>query len=429
MTVEIAAIALLIVFLLVVSALFSASETALAAASRLRIDHLARKGHRRARIVDRMRAHKERMVTSLLLGNNLVNILASALATSLFLGWFGEAGIAYATLAMTALIVVFSEVMPKTYAINHPERTALAVAPTVRAIIALLAPVAVVLTAFVQGCLRGMGIQVASGSLQRITDEELRGAIELHAEGPAGGRHKRGMLRSILDLDHVEVREVMTHRRHVETIEADLPPATIIERVLASPFTRIPLWQEKPDNIIGVLHAKAVLRAVRGAGTDLGAVDIRAITGKPWFTPETTSLLQQLQAFRDRREHFALVVDEYGALMGVITLEDIIEDIVGEIPGEHDVPVSGVRAQPDGSFIVAGAVTLRDLNREFDWNLPDDEASTVAGLLLYESRRIPRVGQIFNFYGFRFEVLRRMRNQITSVLIRPPSGPPPDQTS
>jgi len=429
MTVEIAATALLIVFLLVVSALFSASETALVAASRLRIHQLAKKGRRRARIVDQMRTHKERMVASILLGNNLVNILASALATSLFLGWFGDAGIAYATLAMTALIVVFSEVMPKAYAIARPERTALAVAPAIRAITALLAPVAVLLTTIAKGCLRSLGIPAASGSLQRISDEDLRGAIELHAEGPGAGRHKRGMLRSILDLDHVEVREVMTHRRHVETIDADLPPAAIIERVLASPFTRIPLWREKPDNIVGVLHAKAVLRAVRGAGADLGAVDIRAITGKPWFTPETTSLLQQLQAFRDRREHFALVVDEYGALMGVITLEDIIEDIVGEISGDQDVPVSGVRAQPDGSFIVAGAVTLRDLNREFDWNLPDEEASTVAGLLLHESRRIPRVGQIFNFYGFRFEVLRRMRNQITSVLIRPPSEPPPDQAT
>ena len=435
MTAEIAFVAFVIVFLLVVSALFSASETALVAASRLRIHQLARQGHRRAGIVEWMRTHKERMVATILLGNNLVNILASSLATSLFIGWFEEAGIAYATVAMTALIVVFAEVMPKAYAINHPDRTALAVAPTIRVFITLLAPVANMLTTIVRSLLRVFGIQVATGSLQRITDEELRGAIDLHGEGldeslrdgsRAGlgeGRHKRGMLRSILDLDDVEVREVMTHRRHVETIDADQPAAAIIERVLASPFTRIPLWQGKPDNIIGVLHAKAVLRAVRQAGANVDAVDIRAITGKPWFAPETTSLLHQLQAFRDRREHFALVVDEYGALMGVITLEDIIEDIVGEIADEHDVPVSGVRVQPDGSYVVAGTATIRDLNRAFDWNLPDDEAATVAGLLLYESRRIPRAGQIFNFYGFRFEVLRRQRNQITTVLIRPPGSP------
>jgi Mg2+/Co2+ transporter CorB len=229
------------------------------------------------------------------------------------------------------------------------------------------------------------------------------------------------MLRSILDLDDVEVREVMTHRRNVETIDADLSAPSIVERVLASPYTRIPLWQGKPDNIVGVLHAKAVLRAVRSAGADVSAVDIRSIAAKPWFTPETTSLLQQLQAFRDRREHFALVVDEYGALMGVITLEDIIEDIVGEIADAHDVPVSGVRAQQDGSYVVAGTVTIRDLNREFDWSLPDEDAATIAGLLLHESRHIPRVGQIFNFYGFRFEVLRRQRNQILSILIRPPA--------
>lgn len=422
MTVEIVTSLLFIVVLIVVSALFSASETALIAASRLRIHQLAKKGHRRAVVVERMRTHKERMVATILLGNNLVNILASALATSLFLRWFGDAGIAYATLAMTAVIVVFAEVMPKAYAINYADRTALAVAPAIRAIIIVLAPVANFLTAVVRGLLRVFGVQVATGTLQRITDEELRGAIELHEEGPAGGRHKRGMLRSILDLGDVEVREVMTHRRHVEAIDADLPAATIIERVLASPYTRIPIWQGKPDNIVGVLHAKAVLRAVRNAGTDIGSLDIRAIAGKPWFTPESTSLLQQLQAFRDRREHFTLVVDEYGTLMGVVTLEDIIEDIVGEISDEHDVRVSGVRAQPDGSYIVAGTVTLRDLNREFDWNLPDEDASTVAGLILYESRRIPRVGQIFNFYGFRFEVLRRQRNQIATVLIRPPGS-------
>jgi Mg2+/Co2+ transporter CorB len=230
------------------------------------------------------------------------------------------------------------------------------------------------------------------------------------------------MLHSILDLDDVEVYEVMTHRRSVEMLDIRDSPRNLVEQVLRSPYTRLPLYDKDQDNIIGVVHAKALLRAIGTSEKGMDSVDICAVATEPWFIPDSTSLLEQLQAFRQRREHFALVVDEYGAFMGVVTLEDILEEIVGDIDDEHDMTVAGVRPQADGSYIVNGSVTIRDLNREFDWRLPDDEATTIAGLVLYEARMIPDPGQVFRFHKFRFEILRRQRNQITLLRVRPPAA-------
>ena len=258
------------------------------------------------------------------------------------------------------------------------------------------------------------------------TDEALRSAIEEHtssdADDAAEVRQERAMLRSILDLADVSVSAVMTHRRHMVTIDVDLPPPAIVDAALASPFTRIPLWRGEPDNIIGIVHAKALLRAVRAARGAIDHLQVETLGSQPWFVPDTTSLLDQLQAFRARREHFALVVDEYGSLLGLVTLEDILEEIVGDITDELDVHVAGVFPQPDGAYIVDGTVTVRDLNREFDWKLPEEnEYSTLAGLVIYESQRLPEVGQTFTFFGFRFEILRRQRNQILTLKIDPPT--------
>ena len=410
-----------IVALLVVSAFFSGSETALTAASRARMHQLEHEGNARAHVVNQLREDKERLISAILLGNNLVNILASALMTALFIGLVGEAAVPLATLLMTVLVLIFAEVLPKTYAIHHAESSALRVGSILRAVVIMLAPVSRGITAIVRLMLRAFGADPRGVTVTDYVDE-LRGAIELHRGPEEETRTERAMLRSILDLTDVEVSEIMTHRRNVAAIEADLPPEQIVQHVLDSPYTRMPIWREEPDNIVGVLHAKDVLRAVQAEGGDLHRVDIRAIAAKPWFIPDSTSLLDQLQAFRTRREHFALVVDEYGDLQGVVTLEDILEEIVGDISDEHDIPVAGVRPQPNGSFIVDGTVTIRDLNRRFEWRLPDEEASTVAGLVLHEARRIPEVGQTYIFYGFRFEILRRQRNQVTSIRITPPTA-------
>ena len=320
-------------------------------------------------------------------------------------------------------MLIFAEVLPKTYAINNADRTALSVAPVVRLLVLVLSPLSDAVQVVVRATLRLFSVSTES-NLGAISDDELRGAIDLHAETGSTDDQERAMLRSILDLDHVEVGEIMVHRKDIFTVDAGLSPTTILEQVIASPYTRIPIWRKKPDNIIGVLHAKTLLSAVKLQAPATEKLDIPGLAAKPWFIPESTTLLQQLHAFRKKREHFALVVDEYGVLMGIVTLEDILEEIVGDISDEFDIAVPGVRLQADDTFIIKGDVTIRDLNRQFDWSLPDDQAATLAGLVLHESRRIPDVGQVFNFYDFRFEILRRKRNQITSLRLSPPKHPP-----
>ena len=411
-----------IAFLLLLSGFFSGSETALTGASRARIHVLEREGNRRAGLVRRMWDRRDRLLGAILLGNNLVNIMASALATSVLISFFGDAGVAYATVGMTFLVLIFAEVLPKTYAIHNPDRMALWVSPAMRVVVILLAPITQVVHVVVRGTLRVFGVKLTPGLSSRLAEEELRGAIELFHTGGKEVRQEREMLRSILDLNDVDVSEIMTHRSKVTALDVGQPAAAIVEQVLDSPHTRLPLWQDDPDNIVGVLHAKELFRAVRRHPEEIDALDIMAIANRPWFIPEGTDLLSQLQAFRHRREHFAIVVDEYGEVLGIVTLEDILEEIVGEISDEHDLRIEGVRPAKDSGIVVNGDVTIRDLNRQFDWDLPDEEASTIAGLVLHEARTIPNVGQVFVFHDMRFEVMGRKRNQITAVKVTPGSG-------
>ncbi len=410
-----------IIVLMALSAFFSGAETALTAASRPLIHQLEQTGSVRAAIVNRLYANRPRLISALLLGNNLVNILAAALATRVMLDLFGDAGVAYATLTMTLVVLIFAEIIPKTYAFRNANDLALSVARPVRALVLLFHPPVRALLWVVRGIFRIFGADIRDEEAIGGGEEELRGAIELHDGDETAVRHERAMLRSVMDLADVQVGEIMVHRRNLVMIDADGAPEDVVYQALASPYTRIPVWRETPDNIVGILHAKALLRAVQERKGDTAGLDIVEIAAEPWFIPEYTPLLDQLLVFRERREHFALVVDEYGGLMGIVTLEDILEEIVGEISDEHDVTVSGVRVQPDGSYVVNGDVTIRDLNRQFEWTLPDEEAATVAGLVLHETRRIPDVGQTFIFHDIRFEILRRQRHQITSVRITPPT--------
>ncbi len=412
---------LAIVALLFLSAFFSGSETALTAASPARLHHLEREGNRRARLVNRLAENRERMIGAILLGNNLVNILASVLAASVFISLFGDAGVAYATVVMTLVVVIFAEVMPKTYAIRHADRMALAVAPLMRIVVGLFSPFTRSIQAAVGGLMRLFGAGRSVRARLVTPAEELRGAIALHTDEGGIIKHERDMLGSILDLSDVRISEIMVHRKQMYVIDARLPSERMIEAVLASPYTRIPLWRDQPENILGILHTKDVLRALSENAGDVADLDIAGIAAEPWFVPETTTLREQLNAFRRRQAHFALVVEEYGALQGLVTLEDILEEIVGDIADEHDVTVSGLRPEADGSVLVEGTVTIRDLNRQFDWDLPDEEAATVAGLVMHEARDIPKAGQTFAIHGFTFEVLRRQRNQITALRVRPPA--------
>ena len=421
---EIAMTVAAILVLLIMSAFFSGSETALTAASRARIHQLAKAGSRRAVSVEELRDNPSSLIGAILIGNNITNISASVLATSLLIALFGETGVVYATIGMTVLVVIFAEILPKTFAINRAEKAALAVAPLIRALVWVIHPINRVTSILVIWVLRLAGVQVSATLGHDENEAELRGMIDLH-EGPdQDAEQERQMLRSILDLGDVWVEDVMTHRSNVVMLEADTPIAELIQQVIESPYTRVPLWRENQDNILGVLHAKSLLRALRDkTDEEIAEIQILDLANQPWFVPETTSLLDQLQAFRSRREHFATVIDEYGAFMGIITLEDILEEIVGDIVDEHDVAVAGVRPQSDGTLLVDGTVTIRDLNREFDWSLPDEAASTIAGLVLHESRRIPEIAQEFGFHGMRFKILRRSGNRITLIRLVPPNAP------
>jgi Mg2+/Co2+ transporter CorB len=413
-----------ILLLLVLSAFFSGSETALTAASRSRMHQLEKAGDRRAAVVSALIVTRERLIGALLLGNNLVNILASSLATSLLLTVFGESGVAIATVVMTALVLVFSEVLPKTVAIGDPDRTALLVAPLVRVIVSVLGPVVIAVEAVVRGILRLFGRRVDAGVAVLSAHDELRGAVDLlHHEG-AVVKSDRDMVGGVLDLSTLTVADVMVHRTVMRALDADQPAADLVRQVLESPYTRLPLWREEPDNIVGILHAKDLLRELQRRRGDMAGLDVEGVATDPWFVPETTRLDDQLKAFLKRKIHMALVVDEYGEVQGLVTLEDILEEIVGDIADEQDIVVQGVRPQADGSVNVSGSVPIRDLNRVMDWRLPDTEAITVAGLVIHEARVIPEAGQAFTFHGFRFQVTRRQRNRVTALRITPlkPAG-------
>ncbi len=415
---------LVIACLLGLSGYLSASETALLSASRLKLYQLRKKGVAKASMVESLQDGIEQVIGSVLLYNTLANTCASSLATSVFMSLAGEAGIAYTTVVMTIFVLFFGEVVPKMFAVNNPEKVGLLVAPVVRVLVNIASPVTRILRYLARIFLSCFNVSIKPESSFASVREELRGIIDYHVGSRLDVIHEREMINSILDLDSVTVDEIIVHRKNVTMLNADLPPSEIVDQVLKSPYTRLPLWKNNPDNIIGVLHVKELLRAVRSHKEPLDKMDILKIATKPWFIPETTTLLAQLQAFRARHEHFSLVVDEYGALLGTVTLEDILEEIVGDITDEYDVNIKGVTMEPGGSILVAGFVTIRDLNREFGWKLPDEDAATLAGLILYETAKIPEQGQIFMIHGFRIEVVERTRNQITLLRMTGPKNTP-----
>ncbi|TKA96690.1 HlyC/CorC family transporter [Cereibacter changlensis] len=412
--------------LLVLSGFFSGSETALTAASRGKLRAQADKGSARARMALKVTEDSERMIGALLLGNNVVNILAASLATALLTRLFGDSGVAVATLAMTTMVLIFGEVLPKTYAITNSESVASRVAPVIRVMIVVFSPIITLVRSLVRGILWTVGVRTDPNSHVLALREEIAGAIALgHSEG-AVEKEDRDRLLGALDLSDRTVEEIMRHRSQIEMIDADRPPEEIIAQALASPHTRIPLYRDEHENIVGVIHAKDLLREVsrlvRGSDGMQGSakdLDILKVAMKPYFVPETTPLDEQMRQFLKRRTHFALVVDEYGALRGLITLEDIIEEIVGEITDEFDLAQAATLKRTEaGDYLVEGSMTIRDLNRMMDWSLPDDEANTVAGLVIHEAQMIPVEGQTFSFHGFRFEVVARRENRIMKLKMR-----------
>ena len=406
-----------ILVLLVCSGFFSSSETALTAASRVRMHAAEKDGDKRASLVSKLINMRERLLGGILLGNNLVNILASVLTTTLFTNLFGDSAfaLAMATAVMTALILVFAEVLPKTYAISNPDKLALIVARPINLIVRILGPIVVVVQLIVNAVLRALGVDGNANAWTAA--DEIRGAVDLHLQEGGVAKRARDQIYGVLEIGELEVEDVMIHRSNLNMVDVNDPPEAIVKAVLASGHSRVPAYENDPDNVLGILHVKDLLAAVSKC-EDIASITPKKMLRPAWFVPETTSVVKQLRAFQSKREHFALVVDEYGTLMGVITLEDILEEIVGDIKDEYDDELAGVSRLKDGGAVVRGDVAVRDLNRAMDWKLPDEEAVTIAGLVIHESQTIPEPGQTFAYHGYRFEILSRERNQIQSLRVR-----------
>jgi len=403
--------------LLLFSGFFSGSETALTAASRARMHAAEKEGDSRARVVAKLLNMRERLLGGILLGNNMVNILASVLTTAVFTNIFGSGGaaLAGATVAMTLLILIFAEVLPKTYAISQPDKMALRVARPIDFIVKIFAPIVSVVQIIVNGTLRLFGVDTNASAWTAA--DEIKGAVDLHLEEGGVAKRARDQIYGVLEIGELTVEEVMVHRKNVVMIDIEQDADQIVKEVLNSGHSRLPLYKEDQDNVIGILHAKDMLKALSKVGGDFSAIDAKKIMRDTWFVPETTSVVKQLRAFQQKREHFALVVDEYGALMGVLTLEDILEEIVGDIQDEYDEEFEGIERLKEGGVIIRGDISVRDLNRAMDWKLPDEEAVTIAGLVIHESQTIPEAGQTFAYYGYRFEIKERERNQIRSLKV------------
>jgi Mg2+/Co2+ transporter CorB len=423
MTLSVGLSLIAIILLIALSAFFNLSETSLTAASRARMHALEEDGNTKARLVNKLLSSPEKMIGTVLLGNTLVDVLAAALASHLAVDLYGEVGVAYATASVTLLIVIFAAVLPKTYALAFSDRVALVVAPIMRGVIYILTPFTKAIEFVVRQLLKLTPGKSDDDANILAAHEEIRGTIDLQAKEGTVAKGDANMLGGVLDLRDLEVSDIMVHRTKMETINADDPPAVVLEELLKSQYTRAPVWRDEPENIVGVLHTKDLLAALGRSGWDPSKLDIMSFATQPWFVPDTTSVKDQLNQFLKKKAQMALVVDEYGEVQGLITLEDILEEIVGQIADEHDTQETHVRVQPDGTVNVDGTVAIRDLNRHMDWNLPDDEATTIAGLVIHEAQTIPEPGQQFTFHGYRFEILRKSRNKITALRIKPVPKP------
>ena len=410
-----------IIGLVILSAFFSGSETSLTSASKPRMHNLAKSGKKNAKIFETLFKDKELLICTILFANNLVNVLASALATKILIELTNSDGIFYATIIMTLMILIFGELIPKTLALSKSDTYALKISPFIRFLVILLYPLTVTLNFIVYVLLKIVGVNYSNFKKEEISEkreEELRGAIDLHGEDSS--RDEKNMLKSILDLDEITVGSIMIPRKDIFSLPANINFNNLIEKLDESPHSRIPIWEKNPENIIGVFHVR---RLISQKNPDPKKFNIKLLCQKPWFIPESTKLDNQLMEFKKRKEHFSIVVDEYGEFLGIVTLEDIIEEIVGDIDDEQDMlkisqKVKGIKSLSPSNFLVKGNVSIRDLNKELNINLPiNNNVSTIAGLVLYESRTIPKTKQIFSFFDLKFEILNKTNNQITLLKI------------
>ena len=403
----------ILTILVILSGFLSGSETAITATSKARIIYQKKKGIKRAGYVLELLDKKDNVISTLLLSNNLVNILASSLATAFFYDIFGVEGIFYATLIMTVVIVIFAEVLPKTYAINRPNRTALLIAPIIYYLNKLLFIFVFIINLIVQLIFKKNDNDSKNNDIQ--LEEELKGVIDLYKTSNPDYEQEKDMLQSILQLNDINVEEIFTHRKNIFSIDSSLEINEIIDSINKSRFTRIPFWKDNPENIIGLLNVRTLNVDLDSEKKSKKIIFDKII--KPWFIPETTNLLEQLVEFRKRKEHLAFVVDEFGELLGLVTLEDIIEEIVGEIVDEIDIVEDNFELNNQGKTIVNGENNIRDLYKSFDLDSPESKSSTIAGYILEISKRIPLYGETVSDQTFNYKVLSHSRKQISRIEI------------
>ena len=409
-----------IIGLIILSAFFSGSETSLTSASKPRMHTLARSGKKNAKIFEKLFKDKEKLICTILFANNLVNVLASALATKILIEITNTEGIFYATVIMTLMILIFGELIPKTLALSKADNFALKIAPLIRFLVILLYPLTIIFNSFVKIVLKIFGVNYLNLEKEEIyekREEELRGAIDLH--GDDSSKDEKNMLKSILDLDEITVGSIMIPRKDIFSISTKIKYDELIKELDNSPHSRVPVWEKNPENIVGIFHVRKLIGLKK---SEEKKFNIKVFCQKPWFIPESTKLDNQLMEFKRRKEHFSIVVDEYGEFLGIVTLEDIIEEIVGDIDDEQDdlkisKSLKGIKTLPSGSCLVKGNVNIRDLNKELNIDLPILNSSTLAGLVLYESRTIPKRGQVFSFFNLKFEIISKKNNQITLIKI------------
>ena len=401
---------LIILFLIICSAFFSSSETALTAVSEARINELVNKGNKKAKLIEKILKNRDKMIGTILIGNNFVNIIASVYATSFAIEFFTNVPLIIVTIILTIILVIFAEMIPKTYALKNADEIALTVSPLINLIIILFTPFTF-LTEKLSKIITGPDY-----ASEEAKTEELKGMIRLHAGKETRAIERGKIMSSMIDIEDVNIEEVMTHRGVVTMIDINSSAANIYKIAGESPYTRIPVFSGTQDNIIGILHAKELFRFLqRNMFQDTKSIALKDILIDPYFAPETTPILDQLEIFRGRKEHFAIVVNEYGDFRGIVTLEDIIEEIVGEIDDETDINVEGVKSQPDGSLIIDGSVTIRDLNRSLAWDLPDENYNTIAGLVVFETKTIPNPGQEFRLFGIKIRILQKDKNFLSKL--------------
>lgn len=405
-----------LLILLVLSAFFSGSETGLMTLNRYRLRHQAKAGHRGARLAESLLSRPDRLLALIRSGNLLANIAASVLATVIALRLYGQSALAWVPFALTPIVLIFGEILPKTFAALHPERVAIPSAYIHYPLLRVFGGLVWLINLAARGLLRMFGVSTDKATGNPLSNEELR-TVMMEAGTPIPKTH-RDMLLRILELEEATVEDIMVPRNEIAGIDLDDDWSAIQEQLQDSQHTRLPVYEETIDNVLGMIHLRKVF--TQSARTTLSKERLRELLQEPYFIPEATPLHRQLLAFQENRSRIGLVVDEYGDIRGLVTLEDILEEIVGEFTTDPTSNGRDITPETEGSFLVNGSVAVRTLNRTLDWSLPTDGPKTLNGLILETLETIPQPNTSVRIGGYPLEVVQSTRNAVKVVRVRPP---------